>query len=296
MKCVARSMSCDGALILVDASQGVEAQTLANLYVAMEYNLTLLPVINKIDLPAADVDRIREEIDSDLGLDPFEAIPVSAKLGIGIDELLEAIVQEAPSAHGRSRRSAEGAHLRRPVRLLPRGGRPRAGAGRPDRRRPADPPDAYRQGVRGGGGGPPPAQAGEDQGARRRRRGIRHREHQGHPRHRHGRHHHRRRAAALPSPYPGTRKRSRWCSPRSTRYRPTTTRTWRRPSRSSRSTTRRSSTRRTPRRPWGSDSGAGFSGSSTSTSFRSGWSASTASPSFSPRPRCATASPSRAAR
>ncbi len=95
-------MSCDGALILVDASQGVEAQTLANLYVAMEYNLTLLPVINKIDLPAADVDRIREEIDSDLGLDPFEAIPVSAKLGTGIDELLEAIVQKLPAPKGDS--------------------------------------------------------------------------------------------------------------------------------------------------------------------------------------------------
>jgi GTP-binding protein LepA len=93
-------MSCDGALILVDASQGVEAQTLANLYVAMEYNLILLPVINKIDLPAADIDRIREEIDSDLGLDPFEAIPVSAKLGTGIDELLEAIVNKLPPPSG----------------------------------------------------------------------------------------------------------------------------------------------------------------------------------------------------
>jgi len=93
-------MSCDGALILVDASQGVEAQTLANLYVAMEYNLTLLPIINKIDLPAADIDRIREEIDSDLGLDPFEAVPVSAKLGTGIDELLEAIVKKLPPPVG----------------------------------------------------------------------------------------------------------------------------------------------------------------------------------------------------
>ncbi len=93
-------MSCDGALILVDASQGVEAQTLANLYVAMEYGLTILPVINKIDLPAADIDRIHEEIDSDLGLDPFEAIPVSAKLGTGIDELLEAIVKKLPPPVG----------------------------------------------------------------------------------------------------------------------------------------------------------------------------------------------------
>ncbi len=93
-------MSCEGALILVDASQGVEAQTVANLYLAMEYELEILPVINKIDLPAADIDRAREEIDADLGLDPFEAVPVSAKLGQGIDELLEAIVEKLPAPSG----------------------------------------------------------------------------------------------------------------------------------------------------------------------------------------------------
>ena len=93
-------MSCEGALILVDASQGVEAQTVANLYLAMEYELELLPVINKIDLPAADVERAREEIDADLGLDPFEAVPVSAKLGQGVDELLEAIVEKLPPPPG----------------------------------------------------------------------------------------------------------------------------------------------------------------------------------------------------
>ena len=93
-------MACDGALIVVDASQGVEAQTVANLYLALEYNLTLLPVINKIDLPAADVDKVREEIDADLGLDPFVAIPVSAKTGLGIGELLEGIVSHLPSPKG----------------------------------------------------------------------------------------------------------------------------------------------------------------------------------------------------
>jgi GTP-binding protein LepA len=93
-------MSCEGALILVDASQGVEAQTVANLYLAMEYELELLPVINKIDLPAADVERVREEIDADLGLDPFEAIPVSAKQGTGIEDLLEAIVHKLPPPRG----------------------------------------------------------------------------------------------------------------------------------------------------------------------------------------------------
>ena len=93
-------MSCEGALILVDASQGVEAQTVANLYLAMEYELELLSVINKIDLPAADVERAREEIDADLGLDPYEAISVSAKLGQGIDELIEAIVEKLPPPSG----------------------------------------------------------------------------------------------------------------------------------------------------------------------------------------------------
>ena len=95
-------MACEGALIVVDASQGVEAQTVANLYLALENDLELLPVINKIDLPAADVERVREEIDADLGLDPFEAIPISAKNGIGIEEVLAGIVQKLPSPKGDS--------------------------------------------------------------------------------------------------------------------------------------------------------------------------------------------------
>jgi GTP-binding protein LepA len=93
-------MACEGALIIVDASQGVEAQTMANLYLAMEYDLELLAVINKIDLPAADVERVREEIDADLGLDPFEALPISAKDGIGIEAVLEGIVTRLPSPEG----------------------------------------------------------------------------------------------------------------------------------------------------------------------------------------------------
>ena len=90
-------MSCEGALLLIDASQGVEAQTLANVYLAFEQELEILPVINKIDMEAADVDRVLEEIDEELGLDPFEAIPVSAKVGDGIEELLEAIVEKLPA-------------------------------------------------------------------------------------------------------------------------------------------------------------------------------------------------------
>ena len=93
-------MACEGALIVVDASQGVEAQTVANLYLALEYDLQLIAIINKIDLPAADVDRVREEIDADLGLDPFEAIPVSAKTGQGIEDVLEGIVNHLPCPAG----------------------------------------------------------------------------------------------------------------------------------------------------------------------------------------------------
>jgi GTP-binding protein LepA len=93
-------MSCEGALLIVDASQGVEAQTMANLYLALEYDLEIVPVINKIDLPSADIERAREEIAEDLGLDPYEAVLCSAKQGKGIDEVLEAIVTRLPPPTG----------------------------------------------------------------------------------------------------------------------------------------------------------------------------------------------------
>jgi GTP-binding protein LepA len=92
--------SCEGALLLIDASQGVEAQTLANLYLAMEHNLEIIPVINKIDLPSADVERIKQQIEDDLGLDPESAILTSAKEGTGIEELLESIVKDLPPPAG----------------------------------------------------------------------------------------------------------------------------------------------------------------------------------------------------
>ena len=98
---VSRSLaSCEGVLLLVDASQGVEAQTVANLYMAMDHDLEIIPVINKIDLPAADVERVREEIEEDLGLDPEGAILASAKEGTGIAEVLEAIVIRLPPPLG----------------------------------------------------------------------------------------------------------------------------------------------------------------------------------------------------
>ena len=95
---VSRSLAaCEGALLIVDATQGVEAQTLANVYLAMEQNLEIIPVINKIDLPSADVERVRAEIEEVLGIDASMAIPVSAKEGIGIEEVLEAVVKYIPA-------------------------------------------------------------------------------------------------------------------------------------------------------------------------------------------------------
>ena len=94
--------SCEGALLLIDASQGVEAQTLANLYMAMEHNLEIIPVINKIDLPSADIESVKHQINHDLGLDPDLAVLVSAKTGYGLDELLEAIVSQIPAPSGKN--------------------------------------------------------------------------------------------------------------------------------------------------------------------------------------------------
>ena len=88
--------SCEGALILVDASQGVEAQTLANLYLAMEYELEIIPIINKIDLPSAQIDWAKDQIEEDLGLDSDDALMVSAKTGLGVDKIFESIVRKIP--------------------------------------------------------------------------------------------------------------------------------------------------------------------------------------------------------
>ena len=92
--------SCEGVLLLVDAAQGVEAQTIANLYAAMEHDLEIIPVINKIDLPAADIEKVREEIEIELGLDSDKAILCSAKDGTGITDILEAIADRVPAPKG----------------------------------------------------------------------------------------------------------------------------------------------------------------------------------------------------
>lgn len=98
---VSRSLAaCEGALLVIDASQGIEAQTLANLYLALEHDLEIIPVINKIDLPAADPDRIKRELEESIGLDASQAILTSAKTGEGIGDILEAIVHRIPAPKG----------------------------------------------------------------------------------------------------------------------------------------------------------------------------------------------------
>ena len=92
--------SCEGALLLVDATQGVQAQTLSNMYLALEHNLEIIPVINKIDMPAADIERVKKQIDKDLGLDSESAVLVSARQGTGIDALFETIVKQIPPPSG----------------------------------------------------------------------------------------------------------------------------------------------------------------------------------------------------
>ena len=95
---VSRSLqACEGALLVVDASQGVEAQTLANTYLALGQNLEILPVINKIDLPSADPDRVSQEIEEIIGIDATDAVRVSAKTGEGVPDLLEALVKRIPA-------------------------------------------------------------------------------------------------------------------------------------------------------------------------------------------------------
>ena len=92
--------ACEGALLVVDASQGVEAQTLANVYQAMDANLEIVPVLNKIDLPAAEPERIRQQIEDVIGIDASEAVPISAKTGLNIDQVLEAVVTRLPAPKG----------------------------------------------------------------------------------------------------------------------------------------------------------------------------------------------------
>ncbi|MES0490144.1 MAG: translation elongation factor 4 [Leptospirales bacterium] len=95
---VTRSLAaCEGVLLLVDATQGIQAQTIANFYLALESDLMILPVVNKVDLPSADIEKVKAQIEKSLGLDPNDAVPVSAKTGLGVEDLMEAIVKIIPA-------------------------------------------------------------------------------------------------------------------------------------------------------------------------------------------------------
>ena len=128
---VSRSLAaCEGSLLVVDASQGVEAQTLANVYQAVAAGHEIVPVLNKIDLPAAEPDRVKEQIEDVIGLDASDAVLISAKTGLNIEDVLEALVTRLPPPAGRRRRAAQGAAGRQLVRPLSRRRDPGAGQGR----------------------------------------------------------------------------------------------------------------------------------------------------------------------
>ncbi len=107
-KSVGHSRACEGAVLVVDASQGIEAQTLSNLYLALENDLAIIPVLNKIDLPNARPNEVADEIVDLIGCEPDEVLHCSAKMGIGITELLEAIVHKVPRSERKPRRQIAG--------------------------------------------------------------------------------------------------------------------------------------------------------------------------------------------
>jgi len=147
---VSRALSaCEGALLVVDASQGVEAQTVANTFLAAAHNLTILPVINKIDLPAAQPDFAKEQIETVLAIPAEDALLISAKSGLGVEDVLEAIVARVPPPKGSAVKSAAGADFRFVVRHLPRRRRPRARDGRAHHESHENSPRLQQRGLRG---------------------------------------------------------------------------------------------------------------------------------------------------
>ena len=143
---VNRSLAaCEGSLLVVDASQGVEAQTLANVYQALDNNHEIVPVLNKVDLPAAEPDKVKQQIEDVIGLDASDAILISAKTGLNVPEVLEAIVQPTAAAQGRCLNPAQGAAGRQLVRRLSRRGRAFSRRRRRAEEGPAHPHDGNRR-------------------------------------------------------------------------------------------------------------------------------------------------------
>ena len=286
---VSRSLAaCEGALLVVDAAQGVEAQTVANTYLAIEAGLELIPVINKVDLPGAEPERVAAEIADLTGGDPEEALWISAKTGEGVAEVLEAIVERIPAPKGEPEappralifdsefdqyrgviayvRMVDGS-FRKHERILAMQNGTEADI---------DDIGFFRPAMTGGAGD-----------GRRRRRLPDHR-HQGRRQAAGRRHADGAWAAPPPSRWRATARSGRWSSAGSSRSTPTATKTSATRSRSWPSTTPRCPGSRRPRRRSGSASAAASSASSTWRSCASGWSASTASTCWR-RPRtCAT--------
>ena len=171
---VSRSLqACEGALLVVDAAQGIEAQTLANAYLALENDLEIVPVVNKIDLPQADPDGAAAQLAELLGVDPDRVLRISAKTGVGVDDVLDAVVERIPPPAGDADAPAARAHLRLLLRPVPRRRRVRARRRRLVRQAGAAPGDGARHALRGAGARLLLADDAPGGRARRRRGGLR---------------------------------------------------------------------------------------------------------------------------
>ncbi len=210
---VSRSLAaCEGSLLVVDASQGVEAQTLANVYQALDNNHEIVPVLNKIDLPAAEPEKVKQQIEDVIGIDASDAVMISAKTGIGIDEVLEAIVHRLPAPKGDTGATLKAllvdswydVYLGVVVLVRVVDGTLKKG----QRIRMMGTNAAYEvERV----GYITPKLVNVDRADHRRDR-LHHRGDQGSGRHPRRRHHHRRPASGRRPPCPASARRSRWCS------------------------------------------------------------------------------------
>ena len=223
---VSRSLAaCEGAVLVVDATQGVEAQTLANAYLATHHNLVIVPVINKIDLPSAEPEKAREQIEQVVGIPADDAVLTSAKMGIGIEDLIERIVRDVPPPKGDPGRAAQGAALRLLVRPVPRRDVARAHHRRQARAAHEDPRDGDGPRDRRRGARRLPAAVRGGAVALGRRSRLLLGQHQGPALDAHRRHDHRGPPARRPSRSTASPRPSPWSSPASSRPTPTSTRT-----------------------------------------------------------------------